>query len=111
MTTNVSVHNDKTDSVLDERLRAPWTVTDELARLVAAEHRRDPRTNRCAGCGYRPSGQFPRCRSHVVARAVDRHSAVTDLPPAQGRPAPARTTKPAGVDQLVRFPARVVGRV
>jgi hypothetical protein len=96
---------------LDPWLREPWTVTDELARLVAAEHRRDPRTNRCAGCGYRPSRQFPHCRSHVVARALYEHSAVKDLPPAQGRPAPARTTKPADVDQLVPLPARVVGRV
>jgi len=110
MTTNVSVHNDKTDSVLDERLRAPWTVTDELARLVAAEHRRDPRANRCAGGGYRPSRRFPHCRSHIVARAPYQHSAVTDLPPAHGQPGPAQTTTPADLDQLVPFPARVVRR-
>jgi hypothetical protein len=96
---------------LDPQLREPWTVTDELARRVAAEHRRGPRTNRCAGCGYRPSTRFPHCRSYVVARALYQHSAVTDLPPAQGQPAPAQTTKPAGLDQLVLFPARVVGRV
>jgi hypothetical protein len=96
---------------LDPRLRRPWTVTDELARRVAAEHRRDPRTNRCAGCCYRPSSQFPHCRSHGVARALDRHGAVQDLPPAQSQPAPAQTRKPADVDELVPFPARVVGRV
>jgi hypothetical protein len=96
---------------LDPRLRRPCTVTDELARLVAAGHRRDPRTNRCAGCGYRPSSRFPHCRSHVLARAHCQHSAVTDLPPAQGRPAPAHTTKPADVDPLVPVPARVLGRV
>jgi hypothetical protein len=93
------------------RLRRPCTVTDELAGLMAAGHRRDPRTNRCAACGYRPGRQFPHCRSYAVARALDRHRAVKDLPPAQGRPAPAQTTKPADLDPLVPFPARVVGRV
>jgi hypothetical protein len=96
---------------LDPRLRRPCAVTDELARRVAAEHRRDPRTGRCAGCGYRPSTRFPHCRGHVVARARYPHRAVTDLPPARGRPAPDQTTKPADVDQVVPFPARVVGRV
>jgi hypothetical protein len=106
----MTTHTPTAATGLDPRLRRPCTVTDELPRRVAAEHRRDPRTNRGAGSGYRPSRQFPHCRSHVVARARYRHS-TTDLPPAQGRPAPAKTTKPADVDQLVPFPARVVGRV
>jgi hypothetical protein len=96
---------------LDPRLRRPCAVTDELARRVAAEQSIAPKTGRCAGCGSQPSRQFPHCRSNVVARALYRHSAVKDLPAAQGRPAPDQTTKPADVDQLVPFPARVVGRV
>jgi hypothetical protein len=107
----MTTHTPTDATGLDVRLREPWTVTDELARPVAAENRRDPRTSRCAACGYRASRQFPHCSSHVVARALDQHSAVTDLPPAPGPPAPAQTTKPADLEQLVPFPARVVGRV
>jgi len=107
----VTTHTPTAATGLDPRLRRPGTITDELARRVAAEHRGDPRTNRRAGCGDRPSGQFPHGRSDVAARALDRHSAVQDLRPARGRPAPAQTTTPADLDPLVLFSARVVGRV
>jgi hypothetical protein len=88
-------------TVLDARLREPWTVTDELARLVALEHSNDPRTRRCAACGYLTSKQLPNCRSHIVARALYEHSSVKDLPPVETRPVGAAT--PAG--QLALFPA------
>jgi hypothetical protein len=88
-------------TVLDARLRQPWTVSDELARLVAAEHCRDPRTGRCAACGYQPSTRFPHCRSHIVARALYQHSQIKDLPPVEDQ-TPADVS---AVDQLVLFPA------
>jgi hypothetical protein len=88
---------------LDARLRQPWTVTDELARLVAREHSNDPRTRRCAACGHQPSARFPDCRSHVVARALYQHGAVKDLPPIED-PTAADADAPA-TQQLVLFRA------
>jgi hypothetical protein len=88
---------------LDARLNEPWTVTDELARLVAREHSNDPRTRRCAACGYQPSARFPHCRSHIVARALYQHSTVKDLPPIEDQ-TPADADAPA-TGQLVLFPA------
>jgi hypothetical protein len=83
---------------LDARLREPWTVTDELTRLVARPHSNDPRTGRCAACGYQPSSRFPHCRSHIVARALQ-HSTVKELPPVEDQ-TPADVPV---VDQLVLF--------
>jgi hypothetical protein len=100
----MTTHTPTAAAGLDARLREPWTVSDELARLVAREHCRDPRTGRCVACGYRPtSTRFPVCRSHVVARALYQHSAVKDLPPIEDQ-TPAGADAPA-TEQLALFAA------